>query len=136
MTEVLEKIRRIWATGRRKSSVARVELLYKGSGNFIINKRNLQNYFPSQIHQIYILQPLKTSKLNGEVDIRVKVEGGGISSQAGAVRLGIARALVQLMPELRTSFRKEGFLTRDPRAKERKKYGRKGARRRFQWTKR
>ncbi len=131
-----QEVKRIWATGRRKTSTARVELIYQGSGKIIINKRPFENYFSWPIHRTYILEPLERTGYKDKVDIRVKVEGGGISGQAGAVRLGISRALVELNPELRSILRKEGFLTRDPRAKERKKYGRRGARRAFQWTKR
>ena len=131
-----QDLKRIWATGRRKTSTARVELIYQGTGKIIVNKRAFEDYFSWPIYRTYILQPLEKSGYKDKVDVRVIVEGGGISGQAGAVRLGIARALVELNPELRSLLRKEGFLTRDPRAKERKKYGRKGARRAFQWTKR
>ncbi len=130
------EFRRIWATGRRKTSTARVELLYEGKGNFRINGRELEKYFSIPSQRIYVLQPLKITGLADKVDVKVKVQGGGSQGQAGAVRLGIARCLAQLNPDLRSTLRKEGFLTRDPRAKERKKYGQKGARRKFQWTKR
>ncbi len=131
-----QDLKKIWATGRRKTSTARVELIYQGTGKIIVNKRAFEDYFSWPIYRTYILQPLERSGYKDKVNVRVIVEGGGISGQAGAVRLGIARALVGLNPELRSLLRKEGFLTRDPRAKERKKYGRKGARRAFQWTKR
>ena len=98
--------------------------------------REFEKYFTWPTHREYILQPLKLSGLKDKIDIKVKVNGGGVQGQAGAIRLGISRALVELNPDFKTTLRKEGFLTRDPRAKERKKYGQRGARRKFQWTKR
>jgi small subunit ribosomal protein S9 len=102
----------------------------------LINGKDFTNYFVTIDHQMQVKRPLMITDVLEKVDIKARVCGGGISGQAGAVRLGIARALVQFNPELRGDLRKEDLLTRDPRAKERKKYGRKGARRRFQWTKR
>ena len=133
--QVAEK-RRIWATGRRKESVAKVEIIWEGKGRFMVNGREFEKYFTWPTHREYILQPLKLSGLKDKIDIKVKVNGGGVQGQAGAIRLGISRALVELNPDFKTTLRKEGFLTRDPRAKERKKYGQRGARRKFQWTKR
>ncbi len=124
------------ATGRRKEAVARIKLIPKGKGKIFINGRDFSTYFSLIAHQIYIKKPLLITNLANEVNIKARVKGGGISGQAGAVSLGIARALVAFNPQLRPLLRKENLLTRDPRAKERKKYGRKGARRRFQWTKR
>ncbi len=134
MEEVEKKV--ILATGRRKTAVARVRVYLGGKGIIKINGRDLENYFPSLAYQCLIKKPLSVTGMADKVDIKTKVEGGGISGQAGAISLGIARALVESDPNLRGILRKEDLLTRDPRAKERKKYGRKGARRRFQWTKR
>jgi len=127
---------KIWATGRRKTAVARVELIPEGKGSFLINGRDYKSFFPLEVLRQLVIQPLKVAGLENKVDIKVKVHGGGNSGQAGAVRLGISRTLIKLDPALRGKLKKEGFLTRDPRAKERKKYGQKGARRKFQWTKR
>ena len=124
-----------YATGRRKEAVARVWLV-EGSKDLLINERPLENYFAREADRVWVQGPLKTTNLAERFGIKVRVEGGGTSGQAGAVRLGIARALVEFDPSLRPPLRKGGFLTRDPRAKERKKYGRKGARRSFQYTKR
>ncbi len=124
------------ATGRRKEAVARVKLIPGGTGDILINGKQLSIYFPTIDHQNQVKKPLVVVGLTEKVNVRAKVEGGGVSGQAGAVSLGIARALTEWNPELRVTLRKEDLLTRDPRAKERKKYGRKGARRRFQWTKR
>jgi small subunit ribosomal protein S9 len=126
----------ISATGRRKESVARVRLIPQGKGRIIINGRDYLNYFPTIDQRIQVEKPIKVAEVEGKVDIIAKVEGGGLSGQAGAVSLGIARCLVEWDSNLRSILRKEDLLTRDPRAKERKKYGRRGARRRFQWTKR
>lgn len=123
-------------TGRRKEAVARVRLIVPGKGSILINGKDYKGYFPTIEQQMRINKPLSLTAVSDKVDIRARVQGGGISGQAGAVSLGIARALVEYNPEFRPVLRKEDFLTRDPRAKERKKYGRKGARRRFQWTKR
>ena len=124
------------ATGRRKEATARVKVTFEGKGRIFINGRKLEDYFPLINHQYQIKRPLEVTELLGKVDVKAKVSGGGLTGQAGAVSLGIARALVELDPNLRSVLRKEDLLTRDPRAKERKKYGQRGARRRFQWTKR
>jgi small subunit ribosomal protein S9 len=121
--------------GRRKTSVARV-YLKPGKGEVKVNDKALASYFLSEIHQTLVKQPLAAVKSDGEFDITVNVEGGGIRGQAEAVRLGIARALVQLNAEHKPVLRKEGLLTRDSRMVERKKYGRRKARRRFQFSKR
>jgi small subunit ribosomal protein S9 len=123
-------------TGRRKNAIARVRLLPDGKGVILINGRDLAAYFSTIDHQTQVKKPLVVAEAVENVDVKARVSGGGISGQAGAVSLGIARALLEVNPELRSLLRKEDLLTRDPRAKERKKYGRKGARRRFQWTKR
>ena len=126
---------RIQATGKRKTSIARVILL-AGSGNFEINKRSLEDYFPRHQHQTLVRQPLLTSGYEGKVDVRVRVHGGGISGQAGAVRHGIARALTEIDADLRGELKRRGLLTRDARAKERRKAGLKKARKRPQFSKR
>ena len=123
------------ATGRRKTSVARV-LLRPGTGKVQVNGRPFEGYFPSEALRIEVQQPLVATELAGKFDVVISADGGGIHGQAGAARLGIARALLVLNPELRPRLRQGGFLTRDPRAKERKKYGQKGARKRFQFSKR
>jgi len=125
----------ILAVGRRKEAVARVKLV-RGTGKIVVNSRAFENYFPLETDRKVILQPLEITGTLNKYDIFAKVKGGGISGQAGALRLGIARALVETEPELKEILRKSGLLTRDPRMKERKKYGQKGARKRFQWTKR
>ena len=124
-----------FATGRRKEAAARVGLL-PGKGSIIINGRPWEKYFLRDTDRIIITQPLEVTNNLGKFDIKVKVRGGGLSAQAGAVRHGIAQALVLMDYALRPILRKGTFLTRDPRMKERKKYGQKGARKRFQWTKR
>jgi small subunit ribosomal protein S9 len=126
---------RIQATGKRKSSIARV-VLRAGSGGFEINKRSVEEYFPRHQHQTFVRQPLLTSGYEGKVDVRVRVHGGGIAGQAGAVRHGIARALTEIDPELRGELKRRGLLTRDARAKERRKAGLKKARKRPQFSKR
>jgi small subunit ribosomal protein S9 len=131
----LESDARIQATGKRKTSIARV-VLRSGTGEFEINKRRLEEYFPRHQHQTFVRQPLLTSGYEGKVDVRVRVHGGGISGQAGAVRHGIARALTEIDPELRGDLKKRGLLTRDARAKERRKAGLKKARKRPQFSKR
>jgi small subunit ribosomal protein S9 len=123
------------ATGRRKRSVARV-LLRPGSGMWKVNGRQMEDYFPSETLRVEIEQPLVATECAGKFDVRINAQGGGIHGQAGATRLGIARALLLYNPEFRPRLRQGGFLTRDPRAKERKKYGQKGARKRFQFSKR
>ena len=122
-------------TGRRKEAIARVRLA-PGTGTIVINHRTFENYFPREALRLSIKAPLLLTHQLGKYDVAANVEGGGLTGQAGAVRLGIARALLQLDATYRTALRGAGLLTRDPRMKERKKYGQKGARKRFQWTKR
>ena len=122
-------------TGRRKTSVARVRLV-AGSGNIVVNGQPVEEYFTTPVQQTIVKQPLEATKTAGKFDVIVKVEGGGMSGQAGAVRHGIARALLKADETLRPILRKYGFLTRDPRMKERKKYGLKKARRAPQFSKR
>jgi small subunit ribosomal protein S9 len=131
-----EEVRFISATGRRKEAVARVNLSLQGKGRITVNGKDYLSYFPTISQRIQVEKPIKVAGLEGKIDIVASVRGGGHSGQAGAVSLGIARCLVEQNPALRSTLRREDLLTRDPRAKERKKYGRKGARRRFQWTKR
>jgi small subunit ribosomal protein S9 len=121
--------------GRRKTSIARVYVT-PGKGEIIVNDRDLKDYFISEIHQTLVKQALSALKLEGSYDVTVNVEGGGVTGQAEAVRLGIARALVEISPENKPTLRKEGFMTRDSRMVERKKPGRRKARRRFQFSKR
>lgn len=123
------------ATGRRKSSVARV-IMKPGSGQIVVNNRPIETYFPRETLRMMIRQPLELTGMIGKLDIYANVSGGGLSGQAGALKHGISRALVLMNSDLRTILKKEGFLTRDPRVKERKKYGQKGARKRFQFSKR
>jgi len=122
-------------TGRRKTSTARV-ILRPGTGNFKINNRALEQYFFDETHRMLVKRPLEASDTLNKFDVLVTVDGGGMHGQAGAVQHGIARALVEFSTELRGTLKKEGFLTRDPRMKERKKYGQPGARKRFQFSKR
>jgi small subunit ribosomal protein S9 len=125
----------IHGTGRRKESVARV-FLRAGSGKFTINKRSVDVYFPNFAWKHDAIEPLKFTSLTDQVDVVITAHGGGVGGQAGAVRMGLARAISRFNPELRPALRTNGFLTRDSRMKERKKYGQKGARKRFQFTKR
>jgi len=125
----------VGATGRRKQAIARVRLI-PGTGTWSINGRTLEDYFPNKVHQQIVNEPFVNLDIIGGYDILVRVQGGGISGQAGAVRLGIARALIEADIEARPSLKKAGFLTRDPRAKERKKYGLKKARKAPQYSKR
>ena len=122
-------------TGRRKTSVARVRLA-SGSGKVTVNGRALENYFLTETHRGVVLQPLSVTESSAKFDVQVNVRGGGPSGQAGAVRHGIARALIEADANLRPTLKSNGFLTRDPRMKERKKYGQPGARKRFQYSKR
>ncbi len=122
-------------TGRRKRSVARV-FLRPGQGAIKINNRAFENYFPTESARAIVRQPLAAAEMVDKFDILILTEGGGVAGQAGAVRLGIARALVEFNAELRPRLKKAGLLTRDPRKHERKKYGQKGARKRFQFSKR
>ena len=131
----MESGARYLATGKRKRSIARVILL-PGSGKIEINKRPLEEFFPRPLHQTIARQPLATTGYEGSVDVRVRVHGGGVSGQAGAVRHGIARALTEVDPELRGELKRRGFLTRDARVKERRKAGLKKARKRPQFSKR
>lgn len=121
--------------GRRKTAVARV-YVQRGNGEIVVNKRDYKEYFPTGILQSKVMQPLNLTNNAGQFDIQVNVDGGGITGQAEAVRLAIARALVEMDPELKPKLRAEGFVTRDPRMVERKKFGRRKARRRFQFSKR
>jgi small subunit ribosomal protein S9 len=123
------------ATGRRKTSVARVSLK-SGKGRITINEKSLQDYFGRETARMIVLQPFDVTQTSGNFDIDVNVAGGGNSGQAGAIRHGITRALMQINPELRSPLKKAGFVTRDPRAVERKKYGRHKARKRPQYSKR
>ncbi len=123
------------ATGRRKTSIARVNM-FPGNGQIIVNEKTLASYFPRETLQMMIKQPLELSGMTGKYNITATVVGGGLTGQAGALRHGISRALVSMDSDLRLKLKKEGFLTRDPREKERKKYGQKGARKRFQFSKR
>ncbi|NLV31142.1 MAG: 30S ribosomal protein S9 [Acidobacteria bacterium] len=124
-----------YGTGKRKSSTARVRLL-PGAGQVIVNKRDLSEYFKNETQRTVIRYPLAVTENVGRFDIRAIVSGGGTSGQAGAIRLGIAKALLQFNAELRPRLKKAGLLSRDSRVKERKKYGQKGARKRFQFSKR
>ncbi len=123
------------ATGRRKTSVARVRLL-SGTGDMNINKKPMEEYFPRETLRGIVRQPLVVTENTGKFNVIANVNGGGISGQAGAVRHGISRALLEFDPELRGVLKKAGLLTRDPRMVERKKFGQKGARKRFQFSKR
>ncbi len=123
------------STGRRKESVARVRLA-PGTGNITINGRPIDEYFGRETSKMILVEPLKLVDQMGKVDVFVKAHGGGLSGQAGAIRHGISRALVEMNPEFRSVLKKAGFITRDARAVERKKYGRPGARKRFQFSKR
>jgi len=123
------------ATGRRKTSVARVSLR-PGKGRITINSKSLQEYFGRETARMIVLQPFDVTQTSGSFDIDVNVAGGGNSGQAGAIRHGITRALMQINPELRSPLKKAGFVTRDPRSVERKKYGRHKARKRPQYSKR
>jgi small subunit ribosomal protein S9 len=122
-------------TGRRKRSVARI-FLRPGKGDITVNNRAFENYFPTESARAVVRQPLAATETADKFDILILTDGGGVAGQAGAARLGISRALVEFNAELRSRLKKLGFLTRDPRAHERKKYGQKGARKRFQFSKR
>ena len=126
---------RYFATGRRKKSVARVELV-SGTGVITINGKSIDEYFGLETLTLIVRQPLELVGMNGKLDVNCKVAGGGYTGQAGAIRHGISRALLELDSEMRADLKKEGFLTRDPRMKERKKYGLKKARRAPQFSKR
>ena len=126
----------MYGTGRRKSSVARVHLIPNGTGSIIINGRDIDEYFGLETLKLIVRQPLVATSTLGKVDIEATVSGGGVSGQAGAIRHGIARALLEVNPEYRPALKSAGFLTRDPRMKERKKYGLHAARRAPQFSKR
>ncbi len=125
----------IHAVGKRKTAVARV-WMKPGNGQLIINKRPMEKYFTRVSEQTLVMEPLRLTETANKFDLYVNVRGGGITGQAGAVRHGISKALVEAVPELRDSLKREGYLTRDSRMKERKKYGQPGARKRFQYSKR
>ncbi len=125
----------IWGTGRRKTSVARVRIC-SGTGDIRINDRSVEEYFPRLVWQNQVSQSLKAAGVEGRIDVFVNASGGGLTGQAGAVRMGIARALIKMNPDLRPVLKKEGLLTRDPRMVERKKFGQKGARGKRQYSKR
>ena len=131
----MAEVNQNYGTGRRKSATARV-FMKPGTGEIVVNKRKFEEYFQNEVHRMVIRQPLQLTDSSGKFDILVNVNGGGPAGQAGAVRHGITRALIEMNPELRARLKKAGFVTRDPRAKERKKYGQKGARARFQFSKR
>jgi len=124
-----------YATGRRKTAISRTWIT-PGSGEIIINNRPVEEYFPIAVTREEMIQPFKITNTFGSYDVKATVVGGGIAGQAGAVRHGITRALVSINPDFRLTLKKAGFIKRDPRVKERKKYGQKGARARFQFSKR
>jgi small subunit ribosomal protein S9 len=126
---------RYYATGKRKTTVARV-WLKPGEGTIEINKRSFENYFPRESLRMTVLHPFELTKTVGQFDVFANVKGGGISGQAGAVKHGISKALLLYNDKFREVLKKAGFITRDPRTKERKKYGQRGARARFQYSKR
>jgi small subunit ribosomal protein S9 len=125
----------VTAVGRRKTSVARV-ILTPGAGKFTVNRRSLEQYFPLETYRTDMLKPFEATQTSGKYDVKVSVEGGGPTGQAGAIRLGIARALVGISEEHKSTLRTAGLMTRDPRMVERKKYGQRKARKRFQFSKR
>ena len=125
-----------YGTGRRKASVARVRVYENGTGSITINGRDIDEYFGLETLKLLVRQPLNTTGMTGKVDIVCTVEGGGVTGQAGAIRHGVSRALLDVNPEFRAELKAAGFLTRDPRMKERKKYGLKAARRAPQFSKR
>ena len=124
-----------YGTGRRKTATARV-FLRPGGGDIKVNRKAFEEYFPNQTMRTVIQQPLLLTETGNKFDILVNVAGGGLAGQAGAIRHGITRALIEFNADLRSTLKQAGFVTRDPRAKERKKYGQKGARKRFQFSKR
>jgi small subunit ribosomal protein S9 len=131
----MEQTTRFTAVGRRKEAVARVQLM-SGKGDIAVNKRPIEKYFLRETDRIIIQQPLIVTNNVAKYNVIANIRGGGLTGQAGALRHGISRALLLAEPGLKDLLRKNTFLTRDPRTKERKKYGQKGARKRFQWTKR
>ncbi len=126
---------KIYATGKRKTSIARV-WLEPGEGKFVINEKALRDYFGRETLELVAVEPLELAGVRGQVNVRVNVQGGGIAGQGVAVRHGVSKALLQYNPEFKDALKKAGFLTRDSRVKERKKYGLRGARRRPQYSKR
>ena len=131
----MEKETVYYATGRRKTAVART-WIKPGRGQIIVNNRDIGEYFPTESMRLVLTQPLTLTNNIDSFDVKVTVAGGGISGQVGAIRHGITRALIEMDPDLRPTLKKAGFVKRDPRVKERKKYGQKGARARFQFSKR
>ena len=127
--------KQFYGTGRRREAIARV-YIKAGAQKFTVNGRPVDDYFRNVAWHTAAVEPLKFTQMLDQLEVRAQVKGGGVGGQAGAVRMGLSRALSLLNPELRPALRKNGFLTRDPRMKERKKYGQKGARRRFQFSKR
>ena len=136
MAKNVKKKLQFWGTGRRKKAIARVRLIPGGNGTIVINDRTLDDYFPQGTLQYIVKQPLVAVEVENKYDIVINVIGGGYTGQAGAIRLGIARALLEAEENSRPVLKANGFLTRDPRAKERKKYGLKKARRAPQFSKR
>lgn len=128
-------VAQFWGTGRRKNAIARVRLL-AGNGTMVVNGRPMEQYFPLESLRAQVLAPIKAAELEGRFDVFVNVQGGGVSGQAGAVRHGIARALLGVDPNFRVTLKRSGFLRRDPRVKERRKYGLKKARKAPQFSKR
>ncbi|MGD1975336.1 MAG: 30S ribosomal protein S9 [Desulfobacterales bacterium] len=131
----MEQENTYYATGRRKTAIART-WIKPGSGEIVINNRSVEDYFPIEIIRADMIQPFKITNTLGSYDVKATVVGGGIAGQADAVRHGITRALVAVNPDFRITLKRAGFIKRDPRVKERKKYGQKGARARFQFSKR
>ena len=134
--KTVSKNNQIWGTGRRKKSIARVRLIPQGSGKIVVNGEELDNYFDLETLKIIVKQPLVLTQTEGKFDIYANVTGGGFTGQAGAIRHGLSRALVLFDETLKPEIKKAGFLTRDPRMKERKKYGLKKARKAPQFSKR
>lgn len=124
-----------WGTGRRKKAVARVRLV-PGDGKISINNRTFEDFFPNKTSRLIVLQPLELTAMTGRFDVICRVQGGGVTGQAGAIKLGIARAIIKANPETRSVLRRSGYLSRDPRMKERKKYGLHKARKAPQYSKR
>ncbi len=131
----MEQENTYYATGRRKTAIART-WIKPGSGEIVINNRPVEEYFPIETTRVDMIQPFKITNTSGSYDVKATVVGGGIAGQADAVRHGITRALVIINPDFRLALKRAGFIKRDPRVKERKKYGQKGARARFQFSKR
>jgi len=132
----MDETQKIVTVGRRKEAIARVFLLLSGKGEITVNERPCDKYFIRETDRIIVKQPLVATNNVTKYDIVANIRGGGLSGQAAALRHGISRALILAEPKVKEILRKQGFLTRDPRMKERKKFGQKGARKRFQWTKR